>query len=110
MKNNYDITAEQQKQHRQERNAALQKRQHKKAYASLCRHICAAVFDAFPELCTNDALSSGKLSDELVAQVEDIKLVLCYCATHPRFLANLKSDGFFGSQSATHKCAVFERR
>ena len=80
-----------QQTHRQEKQEALAKRQRKIAYAKLSKHICATVYDVFPELQESIDSNSGKIPYEVLEQIEDIKLILRYFSTHSRVLDSLRT-------------------
>lgn len=80
-----------QQTHRQEKQEALAKRQRKIAYAKLSKHICATVYDVFPELQERIDLNSGEIPCEVFERIEDIRLILRFFSTHPRILDSLRT-------------------
>ena len=84
--------------HRQEKQEALAKQQRRKAYAKLSKHICATIYDVFPELQESIDSNSGEIPHEVLGRIEDIKLMLRYFSTHPRVLDSLRT-GVLGTDA-----------
>ena len=80
-----------QQRHRQEKLEALDKQRRKKGYAKLSKQICSAVYDVFPSIEEKCDLCSSNIPDEILEQIDDIKLVLRYFSTHPRILESLRT-------------------
>lgn len=57
----------------------------------MSKHICAKVYDIYPELINDYDFNSGEIPDEALDKIEDIALVLRYFANHPRVLDSLKT-------------------